>query len=355
MTDKMMKAVQLTGKESLRLTEVPIPEIGPGEMLLRVRAASICGTDVRMYKNGYKNVSEEHPLIPGHEFSGDIAAVGKDVNGYAVGQKVSVAPNVGCGVCDMCVSGNTHLCKTYEAFGVSMDGGFAEYVRIPENVVRQGNVSPLKAEISYPAAALVEPLSCVYNGQMLLNAPKGADTLVIGMGPIGIMHIMTAKVFGAGRIFVNDLNTERLRKAKELIPDVIPLEGDVMAGLKENGAEGVDVCIIAAPAASAQAQSLEYMNTNGKILYFGGLPAGKENVTINTNLIHYKQLTIQGCSKQSVSSYRLCAKLVNDGRIPLNLIMSDAYQIERFQEAMDNAAAARGLKHVIVFDPEELP
>ena len=111
MTDKMMKAVQLTGKESLRLTEVPIPEIGPGEMLLRVRAASICGTDVRMYKNGYKNVSEEHPLIPGHEFSGDIAAVGKDVNGYAVGQKVSVAPNVGCGVCDMCVSGNTHLCK----------------------------------------------------------------------------------------------------------------------------------------------------------------------------------------------------------------------------------------------------
>ena len=350
MSKQMMKAILLTGKESLKIAEVPVPEITPNEILLKVRAASICGTDVRMYKNGYKNVSEDHPLIPGHEFSGEIVAVGENITAYHVGQKVSVAPNIGCGVCDMCVSGNTHLCKTYDAFGVTMDGGFAEYVKIPENAIRQGNVSPLKDEISYPAAALVEPLSCVYNGQLLLNAPKGADTLIIGMGPIGIMHIMMAKVFGAGRIFVNDLNAERLSKSKELIPDVIPLEGDVMNGLRANGAEGVDVCIIAAPAASAQAQSLEYMNMNGKILYFGGLPAGRENVTINTNLIHYKQLTIQGCSKQSVSEYRLCAKLVNDGRIPLTLIMSDSYRIDQFHEAMDNAAAARGLKHVFLFD-----
>lgn len=350
MTKGMMKAALLTGKESLHITEVPIPEISGNEMLLKVRAASICGTDVRMYQNGYKHVDAEHPLILGHEFSGDIAVIGENIVSYNVGQKVSVAPNIGCGVCDMCVSGNTHLCRNYQAFGVTMNGGFAEYVRIPEMAIRQGNVSPLKEDISYPAAALVEPLSCVYNGQKLLNAPKGAETLIIGMGPIGIMHIMIAKIFGAGRIFINDLNNERVNKAKELIPDVIPLQGDIMDGLRRNGVEGVDVCIIAAPAASAQTQSLEYMNTNGKILYFGGLPAGRENVTINTNLIHYKQLTIQGCSKQSVSEYRLCAKMVNDGRIPLNLIMSDSYSIDRFQEAMDNAAATKGLKHVILFD-----
>ena len=187
-------------------------------------------------------------------------------------------------------------------------------------------------------------------GQTLIGVRPGDDVLVIGLGPIGLMHIMTAKVFGAGPIFVNDLNTDRLWKAKELIPDVIPMEGDVKAALHANGADGVDVCIIAAPAPTAQAHSLEYMNMNGKILYFGGLPAGRESVTINTNLIHYNQLTIQGCSKQSVSSYRLCAKLVNDGRIPLNLIMSDTYSIDRFQEAMDDAAAVKGLKHVILFD-----
>ena len=344
-----MKAIPLLGKECLKLSEVPIPEIGDNEALLRVRAASICGTDVRMYKNGAKGVDETHPLILGHEFAGDIERVGKNVSSLRPGMKVSVAPNIGCGTCDMCVSGNTHLCRQYDAFGVTMDGGFAEYVRIPEAAIRQGNVSPLDEAISYQEAALVEPLSCVYNGQKLLSAPVGADTLIIGMGPIGIMHIMVAKLFGAGRIFVNDLNPERMQKAKELFPEVTVLPGDVMEGLKENGVPGVDVCIIAAPAAGAQAQSLSYMNMNGKLLFFGGLPQGKEIVPMNTNLIHYKQLTIQGCTKQSVSEYRICARLVNDGRIPLGRILSDIYTPEDFQKAMDCAAAAKGLKHVIEF------
>lgn len=344
-----MKAIQLLGPGKLRLAEVPIPEIGENEALLKVRAASICGTDVRMYLNGYKGVTEETPLVLCHEFAGDIVKVGSNVTSLKPGMKVSVAPNMGCGTCDMCVSGNTHLCRHMKAFGVTMDGGMQEYVRIPEEAIRQGNVSPLDEVISYQEAALVEPLSCVYNGQKLLGAPVGADTLIIGMGPIGIMHIMVARLFGAGRILVNDLNTDRLKKAKELFPGVLVIEGDVMEGLRKYGLEGVDACIIAAPSAVAQAQSLAYMNMNGKLLFFGGLPQGKENVPINTNLIHYRQLTIQGCTKQRVSDYRLCAKLVNDGRVPLELIMSDSYSVDRFQTAFDNAAAAKGLKHVILF------
>ena len=344
-----MKAVQLLGKERIRIAEVPVPEIGEHEALLRVRAASICGTDVRMYKNGYKNVSEEQPLILGHEFAGEIAAVGNSVTALTPGMKAAVAPNIGCGTCGLCVSGNTHLCADYRAFGVTFDGGFAEYVRIPEEAIRQGNVAPLDDRITYQEAALVEPLSCVYNGQKLLGAAKGADTLIIGMGPIGVMHIMVAELFGAGRIFVNDLSEARMAKAKELFPEVTVLSGDILSALREEGVSGVDACIIAAPAADAQAESLEYMNMNGKILYFGGLPAGREQVTINTNLIHYKQLTIQGCTRQSISDYRLTAKLVNDGRIPLGKILSDTYTVDEFPEAMANAAAARGLKHVITF------
>lgn len=344
-----MKAIQLLGKEQLRLAEIPIPQIGDNEALLKVRAASICGTDVRMYKNGYKNVSEENPLVLGHEFAGEIVKVGKNVTALTVGQKVAVAPNIGCGTCDMCVSGQTHLCGTYDAFGITMDGGFAEYVRIPENAIRQGNIAPLDASISYAEAALVEPLSCVYNGQELIGVRPGDDVLIIGMGPIGIMHIMVAKLLGAGKIFVNDLSEARVAKAKELFPDVYPILGDVKEGLAAHGQKGVDLCIIAAPAAEAQAQSVHYMNMNGRLLFFGGLPEHKKVVPIDTNVLHYKQLRIQGCTKQSVGTYRLCAKLVDDKRIPLEKIMSDVYSIDDFQAAMVNAVAAKGLKHVIVF------
>ena len=344
-----MLAIRLLGKGALELQDIPVPEITDDEMLVRVRAASICGTDVRMWRGGHGCVSEGHPLTLGHEFAGEIAKLGANVTGYSVGQRVAVAPNFGCGTCDMCASGNTHLCETYDAFGVTIDGGFAEYVRIPAAAILQGNVSPMNPDISFMEAALVEPLSCVYNGQTLIGVRPGDDVLIIGAGPIGLMHIMVAKLFGAGKIFVNDLSRERVDKAAELFPEAIPIFGDVKEGLARNGQKGVDLCVIAAPAHTAQAESLEYMNMNGRLLFFGGLPKDRQIVPINTNLIHYKQLRIQGCTKQSVSEYRICEKLVNDKRIPLGLIMSDTYAPEEFLTAFGNAASAKGLKHVFVF------
>ncbi len=348
-----MKALRLYEANRLELDDVPVPEIGDNEILIRIRAASICGTDIRMWKNGTANASAEQPLITGHEFAGDIVRTGRNVKGYAPGERVSVAPNIGCGHCDMCVSGNTHLCRNMEAFGVTMNGGFAEYVKVPENAVVQGNVLKIADDLSYEAAALIEPLSCVYNGQILLGIRPGDDVLVIGLGPIGIMHIMTAGVLGAGKIYVNDLSEERIRQACSMFPEVLPIYGDIQEGFRSYGIEGVDICIIAAPAPDAQAASLEYMRMNGKLLFFGGLPDSKKIVPINTNLIHYRQLTIQGCTKQSISEYRKCAKLVADGRIPLDRIMSDTYRIEEYETAFQNAAAAKGLKHVFCFDGAE--
>lgn len=121
-----MKAALLCGKEDLRVREQPDPSVGDGEVLLKVRAAAVCGTDIRMFRNGYKGVSEATPLVLGHEIAGVIERVGSGVAGYRVGQAVAVAPNYGCGVCDACVSGNTQLCPDYRAFGISVDGGFAE-------------------------------------------------------------------------------------------------------------------------------------------------------------------------------------------------------------------------------------
>jgi L-iditol 2-dehydrogenase len=345
-----MKAARLKGKLNIQVEEVPVPQIAADEMLLKVKSASLCGTDVRMYNNGYKDVSEENPLIIGHEFAGIIEEVGSEVKGYTKGQKVAIAPNIGCGTCDLCVSGQTHLCDDYDAWGVTMDGGFAEYVRIPAFAIEQGNIAPLDDEISFAEASLVEPLSCVYNGQKRINILPGDDVLVVGMGPIGLMHVMVCKLFGAAKVIVADLSDERLAKAKELFPDVYAVKGDLTEEVKKITGKGVDVSIIAAPAAIAQSQSTEYMNMNGKILFFGGLPKDKENILLNSNTIHYKQLSIHGCTKQSVYDYRLCSKLVNDKRIPLNLIVSETYSLDEFDRALENAAAARGLKHVITFD-----
>ena len=345
-----MKAAVLRGKLKLAVEHVEIPCIGPGDLLVKVRAASICGTDVRMYKNGRANIDDEHPLIIGHEFAGIIEDVGPDVSGYRVGQHVAVAPNIGCGTCDLCATGQTNACPDYQGIGIHIPGGFAEYVRIPAAAVTAGNVRALDDATSFAEAALVEPLSCTFNGQMRMQLDPGADVLLIGAGPIGIMHAKLALLRGAAHVFVNDLSSERLEQIARLVPGTTPISGDTASEIHTRTGKGVDGCIIAAPAPSAQAASLAYMNTNGKVLFFGGLPKDRENVSLNTNLLHYRQLAIIGCTGQSLDDYRTCAKLVDTGRIALGPIISHRYSIDDFPAAMEAAATAQGLKHVIEFD-----
>ena len=148
-----MKAARLYGKNDLRVVDIPVADIGGDEMLVRVKAATVCGTDLRMFANGAKGVDGEHPMTLCHEFAGVVEKVGGDVSGYAAGQRVSIAPNFGCGICDRCVSGNSHHCARLKAIGVNMDGGFAEFVRVPAAAIAQGNVTPLADNVSFEAAA----------------------------------------------------------------------------------------------------------------------------------------------------------------------------------------------------------
>ncbi|MFA9379446.1 MAG: alcohol dehydrogenase catalytic domain-containing protein [Acetanaerobacterium sp.] len=167
-----MLAARLYGIDDIRVEEAAKPRIAADEVLVKVKVSAICGTDIRMLTSGAAGVDEAHPLIPGHEIAGDIDEVGDLVKGYKKGMRVAVAPNMGCGVCDRCIEGNGHLCADYRALGVNTDGGFAEYVRIPAQAVRGGNLAVLPEHVSYTAGALNEPLSCVYNGAVLCD-PTG--------------------------------------------------------------------------------------------------------------------------------------------------------------------------------------
>ena len=346
-----MKAAKLFGPNDIRVVECEIPEINDNEILLKTSAAAICGSDLRMIGNGYKGVDREHPLTLGHEISGIIERTGNCVKGYEKGMRVALAPNIGCGICDWCSSGDTHLCPDYKAFGINMDGGFAEYVRIPANAITQGNVMILDDSISMDAAALIEPASCVLNGQLRTGIRFNDRVLIIGAGPIGIMHGLLAKALGAAKVYIRDLSEERMKQSVKLIPGAEAIWEDDLeeAARRLTGGRLFDVTITACPAPSAQVDALKITGMNGRILYFGGLPAGKDEVTLATNHIHYKQLSIHGSTRGNVSHYRSIAKMTASGALDLAKLVSRRYPLAEFPEAVQYARKAEGLKTVISF------
>ena len=346
-----MRAARLYGKEDLRVEEMPVPEAGPGEVLLRVRAAALCGTDIRMFRNGARGATPENPLVLGHEVSGVVEAVGPGVTGYTPGMPVAVAPNMGCGVCDQCVSGNTQMCPTYRAFGINLPGGFAPFMKVPREAVSQGNLAPIPEGADFVSAALVEPLSCVYNAFQRIAIVPGDTVLVIGAGPIGLMHAKVALMAGAAKVFMNDLSTERLSLCQRKEPAIITLQS---AGLKERLAElthgqGVSVCITAAPSGDAQILALEVVGLNGRVMFFGGLPEGKSKVPLDTNLVHYKQITITGTSRQNLTQYRQTLALVASGRLVVKDLVTMSTPLEQIRASFEQVIQGKGLKNVIEF------
>lgn len=346
-----MKAAVMYGKENMRVQEYPTPEINDNEVLVKIKSAAICGTDVRMYRNGVKNVDEDHPLIIGHEMAGVIEKVGKNVTAYTPGMRVAVAPNMGCGICDDCIRGNGHMCKEYKALGISLNGGFAEYVRVPEAAVRSGNLVPMADNVSYAEAAITEALSCVYNGSQQCNIRPGDFVLVIGAGPIGIMHAMLAKMAGATKVIINDIAVNRLELCKEIDPSFITVSENVVDFvMKETNGHGADAVITACPVPAAQQTALEVAANYGRICFFGGLPEDRKMVPLNTNLIHYKQLICTGTTRASLKQFKDVLGFVSAGIIDVKKLITAEFSLDEIDKGLELAIAAKGLKNVINMD-----
>jgi L-iditol 2-dehydrogenase len=347
-----MKAAMLTGKESIVIKDVPIPEIGSHEVLVKVKSAFVCGTDVRFFLNGKQGIDADNPRILGHEFAGVIDRVGKDVKGYVQGMAVAIAPNYGCGICDLCTSGHSEMCRESEALGVSVDGGFAEYVRIPEAAVRQGNISILPEEgISFAEAALAEPLSCVYNAYEKIGIFPGDTVLVIGSGPIGIMHCLVALMAGASKVFISDISDERMELARSIDSRIgkLPAGDQLLPALKEaTKGKLADLVITAASVGAIQEQAFSLAGQNGRIMFFGGLPSGKSIVSLDTNEIHYKQLLVGGTTRQSLRQYRKCLDLIASKAIDVRPIITAESAIDDVVQAVLEARSGKGLKRAIV-------
>lgn len=344
---EIMKAAVLHAKQDLRIEDRDKPSIADDEILVRVRGSFVCGTDVRMFRNGHDKGLEEDGLIIGHEMSGVVAEVGSAVQRYEPGMRVAIAPNMGCGKCDLCVSGDSHLCADYRALGIHFHGGFADHVRIPRPAIDQGNIVPISEHVSFEEAALVEPLSCVFNGFCRCAIDVGNAVLVFGAGPIGIMHAMLARMAGAAPVILTDISEERLAQAKSIDPafEVVngaDLQDKVMALTK---GKGTDVGVTACPAPEAQVLAVELAAMNGRVLFFGGLPADKAKVGLDANRIHYRQLIVTGTARASLSQYRKSLELVERGLLNLEPLVTSRCSLDDLPDVLSNAAT--GLKTAV--------
>lgn len=349
-----MIAAVYKGIGNMVVEDVPTPSIQDGELLVKVKVCAICGGDLRTFHHGHAAIKP--PIILGHEFAGEIVAVGTGVERYAVGDRVIVAPGIGCGHCSYCLSGNQHLCYHRLTLGHQYHGGFAEFVRIPAIAVQAGNVNLIPDSVDYLSATLAEPLACVINGQEAMQIQLGDTVAVIGTGPIGIMHAELARSRGAGKVFLINRSQPRLDRARPLGYDAyISSQKDdaVQRVLELTDGMGANVVIVTAGSEAAMQMGLAMTGKMGKVCFFAGLPKDKPQVTIDANFLHYRQITIYGTFSSAPRHNALAIEMIRSGKLNVDYLLTHAVSLQHINEGLQLVEKQAGMRIVVVPHWEE--
>jgi L-iditol 2-dehydrogenase len=305
-----MRVAMYYSNQNVRLEEMPTPQIGPGEVLMRVEASGICGTDLLEWYRLHKA-----PLVLGHEVAGVIAVVGEGVEHYKVGDRICAAHHVPCNTCHYCLSGHHTVCDTLRQTNFD-PGGFAEYVRLPSINVDQG-IFPLPDEVSFEEATFVEPLACALRGQRLAHLQPGCSVLVVGSGVAGLLHIQLARTSGASYIIATDIVDYRLGAARKFGADVaIQAEEYTPAHLRRAGNDRLaDLVVICSGATSAISQALESVERGGTVLFFATTDPGV-SVPISVNDLFWRnEITLTSSYGGSPADYAVALRLIQAGKI----------------------------------------
>ncbi len=336
-----MRAALLYGVGDLKVGEVDRHALThPDDVLIRIHACGICPSDLRVY-TGVRKPMRGLPYTPGHEWAGEVIAVGEGVKGFSVGDRVVPSWRVVCGKCYYCVRGIYNFCENLVQGRVR--GGFAEYgVAIAESLLK------IPEGVSYQEASFCEPLACCIAGSQYCHIPFGANVVVVGAGPIGLMHVQLAKISGA-RVIVSDLVGARLEKAREVGADALINAGQVdpVQRVKDlTDGRGADVIIVAVGAPKAQQQALEMAGLCATINYFAGTypPA---TIPLDPNLIHYKQIRLTGTHDFSPLDFRNALRFIELGMVKVAPLVSHALPLDQVKEGFDIVAAQKGLKVMI--------
>jgi L-iditol 2-dehydrogenase len=287
----------------------------------------------------------------GHEIAGEIVEAGGDVEGWSAGDRVQVIAAIPCGKCPDCLAGRMTVCPNQTSMGYHYDGAFAMYCRVPAPVLAVNGLNRIPENVSFAEASVAEPLACVINGQQLARVGGGDDVVILGAGPIGCLHVRVARAAGAKRVFLIDLNEERLAEAQRLVqPDAVitPSAVDpVVRVLELTEGRGVDVAITATAAGAAQEQALSMLARRGRLSLFGGLPKDKPTITLDSNAVHYRELTLVGANGSSPAHNALALDYIATGRVPVDDLISHRLPLDAVLDGIELVARGEAIKVTI--------
>ena len=343
-----MIAAVFHGPGEMEVEEVDIPEIGPDEVLVKVGANTLCGTDLRFLRGEKSGIRP--PAILGHEFAGRVAELGRRVKGYEVGSPVAIAPSIPCRRCYYCRRDMENNCADPQIMGYDAGGGMSEYVRVPADGVESGNLFAAKEDLPFEYLALAEPLSCCVNGHNRTRIEIDDTVLILGSGAIGMFHLQLALLAGAGTVIVSEPSQSRREFARKLGAHVTadPMSEDLESVVnEETGGIGVDATIICIGLPQLVNDALRLTRKGGRVNVFAGL-AGKGWAEVEANLIHYKELEVTGASDSKRRDYEVALRLIESDRIDAISMVTHRFPLRSVGEALDTAASGEGLKVAVM-------
>jgi 2-desacetyl-2-hydroxyethyl bacteriochlorophyllide A dehydrogenase len=313
-----MKAAKIIRPGNMAVVEIPCPEPAPDEVLIRVMASGICGTDVHIFRGEYLG---DYPVIPGHEFSGVVEAAGSQVTRFRPGDRVAVEPNIACDNCEACLNNRQNFCLNWSAVGVTRPGGMAQYTTAPEKAVFD------IGELSFEQAAFMEPLSCVLHGLERLSPELADKVAILGAGPIGALLLQGIRAQGASHITVVDKNAARVAFAGEIGAD---LTLNDLGALKP---DFYDVVIDATGAIPVMQRAIDFARPGGKVLLFGVPPSGKD-MSFEAFKVFHKGLTVLSSFTSVRNSYQ-ALDMLRSGRVRVERLVSHRLPLDAFQHGIE--------------------
>ena len=337
-----MKASRFLGNKTFAVTDLPTPHAGPGELVLRNQVCGVCGTDVHIYHGEPGSADVNPPVVLGHEYSGEVVEVGKGVTGFAVGDHVTVDPNIYCGHCAYCQNGKKQLCPSMEAIGVTRDGGFAQYSLIPA-----AQAFKLEPTVPWEAAAMAEPLACCLHGIDLAGIQVGDKVCVVGGGAIGLLMVQLAKLSGASQIVLSEPNEKRRQVGLQLganaaLDPTRPDSQEAFAQVLGGGANVVIECVGNVPAVKS---AFQFAGKGATVLLFS---VPKVDATFDLPLfdVYKKELTIKG-SFVNPDTHARAVALINSGKVDFGPIITHRFPLDQLPEAIAMQMSDASIKVVV--------